>query len=106
MTATPQSADRPAGSWPRRGIWRDNQGGWMVPSASVPGAWRHVTWATDEHARLFFACSCPRGMSAGRMGSHHEPPCRHVLAVSAAEADDGTPARPPAARVNVSALVD
>lgn len=78
----------------------------MVPSVSVAGAWRHVTWATDERGRLFFACSCPRGKAAGRMGSHHEPPCRHVLAVSAAEADDGTPPRPPAARVNVSALVD
>lgn len=92
--------------WPRRGVYRADVefAAWFVPSLSLPGTYRLVEYHSDGR-HIYFSCSCPAGQQRERMGTHHERPCRHVLAVSAAEADDGYERRPtpPAA---VSALVD
>jgi hypothetical protein len=70
--------------------------GWMVRSASLPGAYRHVSYD-----RGHFACTCPgaRNMVETRR------PCRHVKAVAEWEAATAPPARPSAVPA-VSALCD
>jgi hypothetical protein len=62
-------------------------GGSIVASKSTPGAFRLV-WGNE--------CSCP---ATG-------PSCRHRKLVAAYVAQQDAAARPPAAKVNVSAMVD
>lgn len=59
--------------------------GWMVRSASLDGAFRHVSFD-----RGHFACTCP---GAVRMAETRRP-CRHVRLVAEWEAATAPPARP------------
>lgn len=103
MEATPQTEKRP---WPRDGVHRSIDGhSWFVPSKSEPGAYRAVRWDTRPREGVWFTCTCPAGQTRGQMGSRHEPPCRHVLAVLRAEEADGLPKRP-TPPPNISGLVD
>ena len=82
---------------------------WFVPSKSEPGAFRHVQfWSTPAEGN-WWTCSCPSGHNSGRkLGGKWDRPCRHVIAVTMAEVDDGLPPRP-AGRVTpalISAMVD
>lgn len=63
-------------------------GGYMVRSASVPGAWRFV-WGSE--------CSCPAG---------DKPTCRHRKAVREFCRDNDLRHARPSAPANISALVD
>lgn len=90
--------------WPRKGVHKLPAGaGWMVPSESVPGAFRHVTFEQGYRRSIGFHCTCPAGKERGLMSPGHA--CRHVRLVAEAESDDGYPPRP-SAPTNVSALVD
>ena len=76
-----------------------NMNQWLVSSASVPGAFRLVTFHMDRTVGAWWECGCPRGANiaaaGGKMGAGRpDRPCRHVLAVVDAEHDDGVPARP------------
>jgi hypothetical protein len=100
-TGQPKKSD----PWPRLGVHKlPGTHGWMVPSESIPGAFRHVEFAVVD-GRTCFTCTCPAGTERGNMGHRFAYPCRHVRLVSTAEAKDGIPPRP-SAPVNVSALCD
>jgi len=70
--------------------------GWMVRSASLDGAFRHVSFD-----RGHFACTCPGAL---RMAETRRP-CRHVRLVAEWEAATAPPARPQMA-ANVAGLTD
>jgi hypothetical protein len=79
-------------TWTRGDVRKLEAGDWLVASRSVPGAFRLVDWGSD-HGHAYFTCTCPKGQKEGHMTGGN--PCRHVLAVSAAEAKDGYAPRPP-----------
>lgn len=82
--------------WPRMGVYKlPDMAGWMVASRTWPGSFRHVSWQTEVGtAQVYYECTCPAGAQRGRMGSHDETPCRHVLRVAEAERADGLAPRP------------
>lgn len=96
--------------WPRGNVDRAEPGRWYVASKTTPGIFYRTEWSTTPATGHFWTCTCPAGVSRGRMGGAGptdalERPCRHVRAVAVAEADDGYPARPTGSP-NVAGLVD
>ena len=67
--------------------------------------YHRVEWHTAPPEGIWFVCGCPAGRKRERMGGDYERPCRHVLAVAAAEQDDGLPPRP-AGRTDAAMFVD
>jgi hypothetical protein len=77
-----------------------------VASKSRPGMFHEVVWSKPDSTAAFMACGCEVGRHRARMGAPNgDRPCRHCLAVLAAEKNDGSEP-PKLAIVRPSVFVD